>query len=174
MAREVAAADITAAGLVASKGDAVTGAAWAALALDVAGTIFGRDAWRAAAADTFTNLARSQQPGGAFLKTTASDNPEPWWYHELVLLHAAGSYAVQSQDQSVAAAVARAAAFHQDETQPDHASAQPWALFPLVWNPATQPLADQIFHAATAEHPGGLDGILLMLVADALYCLRLL
>ncbi|HLL89432.1 MAG TPA: hypothetical protein VK324_09020, partial [Tepidisphaeraceae bacterium] len=71
------------------------------------------------------------------------------------------------------AAAARAAEFHQNETQPDHASAQPWGLFPMIRNPLTRPLADQILHAATTQHPAGLEGVSLMLAADALYCLRL-
>ena len=133
----------------ASRGDAATEAAWTALALHVAGKIFIRDAWTDLAADTFGRIARAQQPGGAFLLAGASDNPEPLWYHELVLLHAAASYAVQAEDRTLARAVARATDFHLRETQPDHATSQPWGLFAFIWNSSVRSMADQILHAVS-------------------------
>jgi hypothetical protein len=154
----------------ASRGDLAADAAWTAAALFLAGKVFIRDAWTDLAGDAFGRITRSQRQSGAFLVTTASDNPEPAWYHELAILHAAASYAVHSEDRGVARTVARAAQFHQNETQPDHATAQPWGLFAFVWNPATRPTADQLLHAAALQPP---DGVSLILLADALYCLRL-
>ena len=58
-------------------------------------------------------------------------------------------------------------------SQPDHATAQPWALFAFVWNPQTRPLADQLLHAARVQDPAARNGVSLILLADALYCLRL-
>jgi hypothetical protein len=156
--------------LPAARGDAIAAAAWGALALQVAGEIFIRDAWTDLASDTFGRISRAQQPSGAFLLATSSDNPEPLWYHELAILHAAASYAAQSEDRPLSRAVARASAFHQAETQPDHATSQPWGLFAFIWNPATRPLADQLLHAVTLAPP---DGVSLILLADALYSLRL-
>ena len=157
----------------AARGALATESAWAALALFVAGKILVRDAWTDLASDTFGRLTRWQQPGGALLAASAGDNPETLWYHELVLLHAAASYAVQGEDRTVAEAVARGTEYHQRETQPDHATTQPWGLFAFIWNPRTRPLADQLLHAATVEHPSAVDGVSLILLADALYCLRL-
>ena len=74
--------------------------AWIALALHCAGKIFIRDAWTDLAADTFGRFTKRQRSDGAFLATTNSDNPETTWYHELVLLHAAASYAVQAEDRA--------------------------------------------------------------------------
>jgi len=155
----------------ASAGATVAEAAWTALALDVAGRLFIRDAWTDLAADAFGRISRLQQASGAFLAATESDNPETTWYHELQILHAAASYAVQVEDRVVAAAVARAAQFHLNETQPDHATAQPWGLFAFIWNDATRPLADQLLHAVTLQEQP--DGVSLILLADSLYCLRL-
>jgi hypothetical protein len=160
-------------GTDAGGGDAVAEAAWSALALFAAGRLFIRDAWTDLASDTFGRLARGQTPLGTFLTPGASDNPETWWYHELVLLHAAAGYAVQAEDRTVASAVAKASDFHLRETQPDHATSQPWGLFAFVWNERTRPLADQLLHAAAVNGPGGVDGVSLILLADALYCLRL-
>jgi len=155
----------------AGRGASATEAAWTALALHVAGKVYIRDAWTDLAADTFGKLVARQQSAGPFLLATASDNPETHWYHELVLLHAAASYAVQAEDRTVASAVARAAEFHLNQTQPDHATAQPWGLFPFIWDPSTRTLADQLLHAVTSQsEPSGVSVILL---ADALYCLRL-
>ena len=170
---ELGAARVADGGTPASRGDVVTEAAWTALALSAAGRLFHRDAWTDLASDALGRLVRAQTPEGTFLVPGPSDNPETWWYHELVLLHAAASYAVQVEDRTVAAAVARATEHHLRETQPDHATAQPWGLFPFVWNAQTRPLADQVLHTAAVHQPAGSDGVSLILLADALYCLRL-
>lgn len=157
----------------AADGAAMVESAWAALALWAAGRVFVRDAWTDLASDTFGRLIRPQRDSGAFFLAGPGDGPEPVAYHELSLLHAAASYAVQAEDRTVAAAVARATAHHQNETQPDHATAQPWGLFAFIWDPATRPFADQVLHAVSVQHPNGAGGVTLILLADALYCLRL-
>ena len=155
-------------------GGAAADAAWMSLALHVAGRVFVRDAWGDLASETFGRLVRCQRENGAFLAASGADNPETLWYHELVLLHAAASYAVQAEDRAAAAAVARNAVYHQNETQPDHASTQPWGLFAFVWNPETRMQADQLLHAATTIGGGaGVSGVTSLLLGDALYCLRL-
>ena len=156
-----------------ARGAFVGEAAWTALALFAAGKVFVRDAWTDLASDAIGRVARAQRPEGNFLTASGSDNPETLWYHELALLHAAASYAVQAEDRTVAAAVARATEYHLRETQPDHATAQPWAVFAYAWNADTRPLADQVLHAVRVQHPTGATGVSLILLADALYCLRL-
>ena len=160
---------LAAAATPASQGAPAAEAAWTALALHVAGKVFVRDAWTDLAADTFGRLTRGQQANGAFLVSTPSDNPELVWYHELAILHAAASFAVQAEDRTVARSVAASSNFIAAEIQPDHASSEPWALFAFIWNPATRPLADQILHTATAAS----SDVSLILLADALYCVRL-
>lgn len=146
--------------------------AWTALALHRAGKIFIRDAWTDLAADTFGRFTKRQQSSGTLLATTNSDNPETTWYHELVLLHATASYAVQAEDRALASTVLRATDYHAANTQPDHATNQPWGLFAFIWNEATRPLAEQMLHACATQPPGETHTTL-MLLADALYCLRL-
>jgi hypothetical protein len=80
-------------------------------------------------------------------------------------------YAAQTGNQTLEAAIARNAEFHQNETQPDHATNQPWGLAAFVLNPATRPLADGMLHAAATI--GRSSGVTSILLADALYCLRL-
>lgn len=160
-------------GISAARGSEVACAGWNALALSVAGQMFHRDAWTDLAADTFGRITRSQQTSGAFFTARPSDNPEVHWFDELVLLHAMASFAVQREDRIVAAAVQRATEFHLRETQPDHATNDPWALFAFIWNPATHTLADQLLHTATVQQGQLPAGVSLMLLADALYCLQL-
>src|SRR5205807_2662494 len=150
-------------------------ACWTALALQVAGKLFIRDAWTDLAGDVFGRLARRQRAGGAFLSADLSDNPQTRWYHELVILHAAASHAVQAEDRALAAAVARATRFHVNETQPDHATHQPWALFAFIWDPQARPLADGLLHNLSLHATGeeSASPLTLMLLADALYCLKL-
>lgn len=158
----------------ASLGDRIAEACWIALALQVAGKIFIRDAWTDLAADVFGKLARRQRDTGAFLAAALSDNPETQWFHELAILHAASSYAVQNEDRALASTVARSTRFHLAETQPDHATNQPWALFAFLWNPDTQPMADEMLHTLKMRTDDAkLSPLTLMLLADALYCVRL-
>ena len=104
--------------------------------------------------------------------TTASDNPETHWFHELVILHAAADFALEAGDPAVWAAVERAALFHLNETEPDHATGDPWGLPAFVRVPAASPLADVLLHAVSAHRPGGPSGVGLLLLADTLYGLR--
>lgn len=155
-------------------GDRAAQAVWSALALHVAGKIFVRDAWTDLASEAFGRLTRAQQVGGNFLLVTGAEHPEAVWYHELAILHAAASYAVQAEDRTVAASVRRATEFHLAQTQPDHATAQPWGIFAFIWNEQTRPLADAMLHSVTLQQQsGGFDAVSLILLADALYCLRL-
>ena len=122
--------------------------------------------------DFLTDLASRQQPAGPFLLATASDNPEPHWYHELVLLHALATFATLSQSPDLHPAIDRAALFHLHETQPDHATTEPWAVHAFARHLDTLPLADALLHAAQAQHGGNLDAVSWMLLSDALYCLQ--
>jgi len=153
----------------AGRGSTLTQAAWTALALHVAGKVYVRDAWTDLASDFFGKVTQAQNFDGTFFAASSSDNPETWWYHELVMLHAASAYAVQAEDRHLAQAVARNADFHQAQTQPDHATSQPWALFAFIWNTQTRPLADQLLHSAAVQS----DGVSQILLADCLYCLGL-
>lgn len=158
---------------LAARGANVADVAWTALALHVAGKAFVRDAWVDLASDVFGKLMRAQQPSGSFLIAGASDNPETHWYHELAILHAAASYAVQAEDRTLAAAVRRGTAFHMNETQPDHATAQPFAVFAFLWNPETRSFADQLLHGVQTSRPTASADVASILLGDAMYCLRL-
>jgi hypothetical protein len=152
-------------------GAVVADAVWMMLAAREAVEFGGEASWAQRAAEAFGTLVKCQHPQGTFLTPTASDNPETHWYHELVVLHAATVYAAQTGSQMLEAAIARNAEFHQAETQPDHATNQPWGLAAFVRNPATRPLADGVLHAAATIGRG--SGVTSILLADALYCLRL-
>jgi hypothetical protein len=165
--------DWPAAGFTAAGGSTAAEAVWIALALHIAGIIFVRDAWTDLSADVFGTLVRNQQPSGAFLRADVRDNPDTLVYHELVILHAAASYAVQATDRPLSIAVAKSAEFHLNHTQPDHATTEPWALFAFIWHAPARPLADQLLHATSTQHPGPQTGFPAVLLADVLYCLRL-
>lgn len=143
-------------------------AIWWALASHAAGEVLR--VRTDVARDAFGRLVACQRSRGTFLEAGAGDNPETHWYHELLLLHAAANYAASTRDAAVEAAVARAAVFHLNETQPDHATNQPWGLAAFVRDPETRPLADQMLHSAATV---GRSGVTSILLADALYCLRL-
>jgi hypothetical protein len=155
----------------ADRGALIVDVVWMALAAHDAAVIGGEAPWRRRAAEAFGQLVRGRQFPRTFLTRTGSDNPETHWYHELLLLHAATLYAAQTGDPAITEAVAQNAEFHQNETQPDHATNQPWGLAAFIPDPSTRPLADQMLHAAATIGRG--SGVTSILLADALYCLRL-
>ena len=159
----------------AAQGNLVVEACWTALALYAAGKVLARDAWGDLASVVFGRLPHWQSEEGAFLVAGTNDNPDTHAYDELTILHAAASYAVQSEDRPLAAAVARSTLFGQQQIQADHATREPWALFAFIWNKPTHASADALLHAVTlqAAQNAAPSAISLMLLADALYCLEL-
>ncbi len=154
----------------AGRGSSASEACWIAAALHRAGKVYVRDVWLDLASDLFGKVVKSQQPSGAFLEVTKADSPEARWFDELAMLHAAAAYAVMAEDRTVAAAVKRNTEFHLGETQPDHATSQPFGLFAFIWNQETRSLADQLMHNVSTN-PG--DGVTQILLADVMQCLRL-
>ena len=155
----------------AARGSSAGEACWIALALHRAGKVFVRDVWIDLASDLFGKLIKAQQPSGAFLEMTAADSPEARWFDELAILHAAAAYAAMAEDRTVAAAVKRNTEFHLRETQPDHATSQPFGLFAFIWNQKTRSLADQMLnHISMKSQP---DGVTQILLADVMQSLRL-
>jgi hypothetical protein len=140
--------------------DDAVGRAWAALALE-----------GAASPAVFTRLAEQQQRSGALLKPDPSQNPETRWYDELVLLHALTAHAVRTNNVEMHPA-SRAAEYHLNETQPDHATSEPWGLLTFILNPNTHSVADQMLHTVQVLHPNGATGVTAILLADVLDCLR--
>jgi hypothetical protein len=153
----------------AGRGGSAGEACWIAAALHRAGKVYVRDAWVDLASDLFGKVVKAQQASGAFLQATASDSPEARWFDELAMLHAAAAYAVMAEDKAVAGAVKRNTEFHLRETQPDHATKQPFGLCAFIWNEQTRSLADQMLHNVST---GPLDGVSRILLADTLQCLK--
>ena len=118
-----------------------------------------------------------QRPAGGYLLAEGSDNPETLWYHELQIVHAVASLGLQGDDVGLKTSAATAAAWHMNETQPDHATNHPWGLPAFLIDPSTHVMADGLLHAATAQESaaregGGVSGVSLILIADALYSCR--
>jgi len=155
----------------AARGSSAGEACWIALALHRAGKVYVRDVWIDLASDLFGKLVKAQQPSGAFLQVTAADSPEARWFDELAILHAAAAYAALAEDRTVAAAVKRNTDFHLRETQPDHATSQPFGLFAFIWNQETRSLAEAMLNHVSMN--GESDGVTQMLLADVMQCLKL-
>jgi hypothetical protein len=139
--------------LSAGLAEAVCSAAWDALA-------HGR---------SLHPLAAKIRPTGAFLTFdgNAGDNPEPWWYAELVLLHAVTTQALRTGDPTLLDACRRSSAFHHAETQPDHATSEPLALHAFALQAETVPTADLMLLATGVNEPGELGLIPRLMLADA-------
>ena len=112
------------------------------------------------------------QPPGAFTRLAVGENPEPWWYNELLLLHVVSSFAFEVNDPAVWPLVRDRAAHHHANTQPDHATTEPWAVHAFVLDPDFFYTADQMLHALAIQQAQAHNPIALLALRDALYCLR--
>ena len=144
--------------------------AWFALAVYSGGIAFERPAWTQLGHQVFEYLLASTQRRGTFMTTELDDNLESWWHHELVLLHAATSYAAPRRDPRWQSFLQKSAEHHYAETQPDHASTQPWGIHAFLLFPHTISMADQMIHAAVVQGGGHPEAVSMLLFADALDC----
>jgi hypothetical protein len=159
-------------GIAASRGGDAVRAAWSAAAVRAGGELCHDDAATRAAGRCLLGIVARQQPAGHFLRPDAGDNLESFWFHELQLLHAVAASGLQSRDPAALSAAARSAAYHLAETQPDHATNEPWGLPGFLCDPDAVVMADQVLHAAGVQQPGRAGGVTLILLADTLYSLR--
>lgn len=158
--------------ILASNGSEVAGCAWASLAAFAAADLLHDEGLQVKAARQIRQIATRQTPTGAFLQASLHANPETLWFHELQILHALASYSMQSGDPVVLSAVCRSANFHLRETQPDHATQQPWGLPAFLCDSATVIMADQLLHSARMRLEAEGDAVTLILLADTLYSCR--
>ena len=119
-------------------------------------------------------------------KTGHEESLDTWTYRELSGLHALANLAFARRNQSWAKRVKQITMYHQENTQPDNTTHQPWAVFAFLWSPQTRNFGEQQLHDATLYaasytetpraysqrdtrvHPsGGLGIIAGMLLADA-------
>ena len=117
-------------------------------------------------------IVARQQASGAFAIFNHDESPDLFWFSELVLLHAITSAGIEWDDPALLDSARRAAAFHFAETQPDHATTQPWAIHAFVLDPAHVSLSELILHGMFMNSPEGPGELALLLLADALHCLR--
>jgi hypothetical protein len=108
---------------------------------------------------------RTLQPTA--LVFTVSDNPEPWWQNEMIILHALHSYALQSGNTRVLAKTLECADFHLREIQPDHATNEPWSVHAYASHPDGNVTAETLWHAAHIQHAGRPGPVATLLAHDA-------
>ncbi|MGF1633872.1 MAG: hypothetical protein ACFCVE_08500 [Phycisphaerae bacterium] len=156
------------AGTPAAVGEQAVAQVWDALVLGVAADRLGRDDYRVHAADVFARLVSGQTDAGPFLTFDGRDNPEPWWAQELTILQALTSYAVRTNDDKAYDAAMRNAEYHLYETQPDHATAQPWGINGFVLSDSARPMADQLMLSMDVNNFGRARGVSLLVIAQAL------
>ena len=157
----------------AADGPAVLAAAWQALALWIGGVHLRERRWARLSESVFGSLCAFQLPSGAFLRVSRSDDAIAHHLHERVLLHAVASYAAQSNDTLATAASMQAADYHHRENQPLHCAFAPWGLHAFIWRRESRELAESML-AALGHRPPVTSSLTSMLLADSLYCLRLL
>ena len=128
-----------------------------------------------AAAHAAAEHALTPMPqAGPLHDQSADETLEAWTYTELTALHALDHLAFHARRDDWRERVAGAAAHHQQVTQPDYTTCEPWAVAAFLAEPATRPFAEQQLHDAAAQlrqrpEAGPMIGLIL---ADAVQSLR--
>ncbi len=138
------------------------------------------DQWQRAAAGAFDERAIDAvvMAGGDCLKPQAADEaPDHWTYCELVGLHALQAIIElysNDDEQTVPPRwrqrVIEITDYHQQHTQPDYTTVQPWALAAFLSNPQTTWFAEQQLHDVQThlQIEGGPGAVVpALLLADA-------
>ncbi len=112
---------------------------WEAYALALAGE-------NDAVLDRWFMVFDKQKPAGHLHELTAETSLDAFTYDELISLQAAAAIAFMKKDDAMIAQVAKQAAYHYDNTQPDNTTQHPWALAAFARFPQTFPLAQQQLH----------------------------
>lgn len=100
---------------------------------------------------------------------------DTWTYRELCGLHALANLALLRRNRAWASRVEQVAMHHLENTQPDHATGQPWGLFAFLWSSRTRGFGEQQLHdAAVLDGGAGSNAVTGMLLADAAAALTVL
>ncbi|MFW5681369.1 MAG: hypothetical protein ACOC1G_00035 [Phycisphaeraceae bacterium] len=115
-----------------------------------------------------------KRDGGSLQPQTPEDSPDHWTFRELAGLHAvaclADAFEAHPCGGRWSQRVREVATFHQDHTQPDYTTYQPWAVAVFARDQATANFAEQQLHDVETHltlHGGGGAVIPALLLADA-------
>ncbi len=120
---------------------------WQALCLAQAGRVLGRAADAQRVRAVVETILAHPGPGGALSPLDPQESLEGWTWRELTGLHALAALALLERWPRWLQRVHEVAAYHVENTQPDHATAQPWALAAFARWPDTSIFADQQIEA---------------------------
>lgn len=118
-------------------------------------------------------LSKTQTRSAAFFRAGVEDSPDAFWFDELAVLHVMTSVALEQNDERLLASAIRSAMFHFAETQPDHATTLPLGIHAFALDEAHVGFAHGMLHAMSMHNPAGPSEAALLLLADALHCLRM-
>ncbi len=76
---------------------------------------------------------------------------DAWTYRELTGLHALANIALLLRNKSWSVRVREIALYHQENTQPDNTTNQPWGVFAFIWSQQTALFADQQLHDCATQ-----------------------
>jgi hypothetical protein len=113
-----------------------------------------------------------QSPAGHLHPLTPDTLLDAFVYDELTALHAAYRSAVALRDKTKLNQCRRIVEYHVANTQPDHTTAEPWALAAFAALDDTHTFAEQQLHDATTAATAHENPIILALLADAVLAMR--
>jgi hypothetical protein len=113
-----------------------------------------------------------QSPAGHLHPLTPDTLLDAFVYDELTALHAAYRSALRLRDPQKITQCRRIVEYHVANTQPDHTTAEPWALAAFAALDHTHTFAEQQLHDATTAATHQENPVILALLADAVLTMR--
>ncbi len=108
-------------------------------------------------------------PGDSLHPQTQGESLDAWTFRELCGLHALANLALLMKRPAWGQRVRQVAEYHQQRTQPDHVTTQPWGFFAFACRAETRDFAEQQLHDAKAQ--GGTDAVTALLLADGAWAI---
>ena len=140
---------------------------WSALGLAEQATLMSRDIDLEMTDSSVAAIVASPGREGSLHEMTNDDSLDTWTYRELVGLHALSRLALLRGRNDWMNRVKDIAWFHLENTQPDNATNEPWAVAAFLMSDRTRSFADQQLHDATTQGGGSLQLLPALLLADA-------
>jgi hypothetical protein len=150
---------------------------WQALCLAEFADVTRRDVDVEVADAVAHQIAARPGADGTFHPRSPDQSLDAWTYRELCGMHALAGLALLRRNRTWASRVEQIGRYHQEHTQPDYTTTQPWGVFAGLWSPTTDMFAQQQLHDTASAQATASDeyarhlamiGMLLADAADAL------
>ena len=124
---------------------------WEAFCLAQIGRLSQRDVDLEMVEGIVHHIIERPGKGGSLHELEAGVTLDAWTYRELTGLHALAGLALYCRHKGWSKRVAEIGRFHEEHTQPDNTTNQPWGIFGFLWSEETMMFGEQQLHDTSTQ-----------------------